>query len=132
MKLPGKCPVCDDWYMEVLRTFPSDHVLAGEPSKFGVFHDNAIRATLILMNGNQATVGLHEGCLAGFALELPKFWKRACERTRFIRKRWAGLGATRFTPEQNAEADQYELELIHNPPLGILTHQKPEKVKANA
>ena len=125
MKVAGCCSVSGEECFDVLEYWPADHpVYPGQPRKMGKAHDDALRLTLVLMNGSQMNLTIKEQYLADFHLALPQVWALIKQTTRHIRKGHKALGQQAFDAMQHAQADVNNLQFNDNVPLGVLCWER--------
>lgn len=125
MKAAGLCSVSGEECFDVLEYWPSNHpVFAGQPRRLGAPHADAIRVTLILMNGSHMTLTIKEQYLADFHVALPEVWRLVKETTRALRKAHKHMGQTDFSQAQHKLADQHNLAFNDNVPLGVLCWER--------
>lgn len=125
MKAAGLCSVSGEPCFEVLEYWPPDHpVFAGEPRRLGKPHDDAIRVTVVLMNGSHMTLTIKEQYLGDFHVALPEVWRLIKGTTRTLRKAHKHLGQPDFSPAQHSQADRYNLAFNENVPLGVLCWER--------
>ncbi|MGE0373000.1 MAG: hypothetical protein AB7Q01_14115 [Gammaproteobacteria bacterium] len=133
MKAAGLCSVSGEPCFDVLDYWPSDHpVYAGLPRRLGAPHEDALRLTLILVNGSHMNLTIKEQYLAEFHVALPEVWRLVKNTTRTLRKAHKHLGQVDFTSQQCEVADQHNLAFNDNVPLGVLCWEKWKDIQHGA
>jgi len=133
MKAAGLCSVSGEECFDVLEYWPANHpVYAGQPRRLGAPHDDALRVTVVLVNGSRMNLTIKAQYLADFHVALPEVWRVVKEATRTLRKAHKHLGQIDFSPQQHAAADRFNLAFNDNVPLGVLCWEKWKDIQHGA
>ena len=125
MKRVACCSCCDEELFDVWEYWPENHaVFPGHPRKTRTPRDNALRLTVILVNGSMMNLTVCEHCLPELHLSIPALWQGIKAQTRRVRQGHKALGQESFSEEKNVEADGYNLKFNDNVPLGVLCWQR--------
>ncbi|MGE0289519.1 MAG: hypothetical protein AB7I42_26020 [Bradyrhizobium sp.] len=124
MKIQGHCSVSGDPCFEILETFNEPHPLAGQPRRIGKPLPDAVRVTLVLVDGTTADFTCKQRYVPEFYAHLPLIWREVQDRVRFDRKNHKAYKQPDFSEEQHAQMDAWNLAHIDNVPLGVLAWRK--------
>ena len=123
----GCCICCAKAVFESITTWVSPHPLAGEMRKVGKPAADAVRLTLLLMDGSTVTMTVCEDCETS-NLPLAVMWSRAMVRTQWENENRACMGVGGLNDRQKAIVDETMMKLVFNPPLGVLGRSKWEDI----
>lgn len=124
MKVVGHCSISGEPCFEVHSTWPDNHPFAGEPRRIGSPHKDALRLTLVLVDGSLMNVTIKAQELADFYSNLTGLWHSIKERMRRERKAHVALRQGDFDEDQHRFMDEDNLRFNDNVPLGILCWQR--------
>ncbi len=118
----GFCSICDCAIATVKTVYPKDHFCAGDPQNIDRPYDNAVRATLILSNGNLMDITVCKGCDRFVDTGLVVLWKRILlgfkhETSNEFRD---GMRLTPYTAVQRITVNSWLREMVRIIPLGVL------------
>lgn len=119
-RIPGSCALSERMLFEVELSWPAGHHFEGQPRKLGKPLPEARRAQLVALDGRRIDVSLHEDQVAGLQERLPELHRRICDGLAWERFNREKTGAQPLNDSQQAHATQTMLDIVHNPPLGIL------------
>jgi hypothetical protein len=116
---PGCCIVTGEPVFQVITVYPEGHPLAGRPLKIGAPLENALRATLVLLNG-VATVTVAREMLDALSQELPNIWRRVLRTSLYEEENRLMLGGAPRSPEEARKHQEGLEKLLANIPIGVL------------
>lgn len=121
MKQPGLCTLCDKPVFEISLKYPDGHPLERQIRQVGNPLDDAVRATLILTNGNRMDLTFCSDCHAT-PESLPAIWRkvlRAFQREADDGYR-AALEMGPMTTTQREHAQAFMSGMMKTIPIGVL------------
>jgi hypothetical protein len=124
MKTQGHCSISGEPCFDIIETFAAGHPLAGQPRRIGAPHEDAVRVTLVLMDGTMADITVKQRYVPELYAHLPQIWRDVKARTRFDRKNHGAYGQRDFNAAQHATMDAWNLANNDNVPLGVLAWRK--------
>lgn len=121
-KLLGHCSICDAQVAEITHQYPQSHPYAGEPTRLGEFQDNALRATLVLINGSMMGVTICTECEPLLETSILKIWDRVVAgwKLEISDDHRVLLGLKTYTEAQREDVDLWFKTACGEPPMGVL------------
>jgi len=121
----GRCALTGAATHIITEYFPDGHPFAGKPRKVGEVLDCCYDVWLLLLNGTQMRVSIHEDCLDEIIPNISRLWSNIINAF-VIEKEVAASGAIINPKNRRQETEQKDalLSLISTPPLGILTVER--------
>ncbi len=118
----GRCSICDCRIADFLNTYPQGHFCAGEAQRIDRPHDEAVRVTLILSNGNTMDITVCPGCDRFVETGLVVLWKRILlgfkhETSNEFRE---GMRLPPYTATQRITVNSWIREMARIIPFGVL------------
>lgn len=118
---PGHCWISGKPCFDIISKYANDHKLAGHVLRVGNPHPEAHRVTLLLMNGKNASITVHEDCLGEVQGKLNELWHTICAGAiqAYID---APLADHTLNKEKADEAHKNTVkEFANNPPLCVVS-----------
>ena len=125
MKTQGICFVCGRECFAVLNYY-TDGPFEGQPSRIGHANDDAVRVTMVAVDGSLMQVSVHRGCVD--RIDVAKLWAQIMERLAFEHRHRKAMGAQALTASQEAQFKTHSLKFYDNRPLGILAVERWQDV----
>ncbi len=125
MKRYGACTDCDTEVFDCRARWPEGTPLEGHIRIRMGAKDNAMRATIALMDGSSIDLTFCADCIPTIAENMVKIWDKVIQRHVLsvdpeVRK---ALGYPEHNPRQHEAAEREAIHLIHNKPFGVLAVQ---------
>lgn len=119
-RIPGSCALSERMLFEVELSWPPGHHFEGQPRRLGKPLPEARRAQLVSVDGRRIDVTVHEDEIAGLQDRLPELHRRICEGLMWEHENRTQTGAQPLNETQQAFSIQTLLNIVHNPPIGVL------------
>lgn len=121
-KLLGHCSICDAQVAEFTHQYPQSHPYAGEPTRLGEFHDDALRATLVLTNGSMMDVTICTECEPLLETSILKIWDQVVAgwKLEISDEHRVLINLKPYTESQREDVNLWFKTACGEPPMGVL------------
>ncbi len=133
-KLAGCCTLCDKPVFNIIKKYPNNHLLAGEPRTVGEPLATAMRLTLLLSGGENMDLTFCSDCDVS-PDTFPAIWKKVMGSfKRELDPVYVKALNPSFisTPEQMAFRRKTIRDFVFNLPLFILSKEKWSEIYAKS
>lgn len=125
---PSCCWLTGEELFEVISVFPHDHKLAGHPLKMGKVLPGACRARLLLMDGTNTSVNLHESVADSLRDRLIELWNNMRARYNF-QIQHPDVFYAKATEGQMRQIRKTNVTKIdNNPPIDVLDFESWQSI----
>ncbi|MCK5610483.1 hypothetical protein KAR91_51900 [Candidatus Pacearchaeota archaeon] len=123
--MAGCCALTGREIREIIQKFPDNHAFAGRPMKVRAPLECSFNVMLLLADGHQMPVSVHEDCLEDLLDNFPRLWANIMQAfDDEIELTSAQSVINPKTKAQLIERQKNMAKLVHNRPLGILAIER--------